>query len=81
MKRGGRAWAIVAVLATGVGLSLLIWAKLKIVASIPRSAYADPQAAARAGNGPGARTQAPNAPRSEASNPQSVDSGKQRKDH
>lgn len=45
MRRGSRAWAIIAVVATGVGLSLLIWAKLKVVASVPRSAYAEPERA------------------------------------
>lgn len=40
-----------AALATGAGLSLLIWAKLKIVASVPRSAYADPQAQKTTANG------------------------------
>lgn len=43
MRRGNRAWAIIAVVATGAGLSLLIWAKLKVVASVPRSAYAEPE--------------------------------------
>lgn len=55
MRRGSRAWAVIAVLATGVTLSLLIWAKLKVVASVPRSAYADPERAqqdpARAAHG------------------------------
>lgn len=52
MKRGSRAWAIIAVVATGVGLSLLIWAKLKVVASVPRSAYAEPERAGQASGVP-----------------------------
>lgn len=56
MRRGSKAWAVIAVLATGVTLSLLIWAKLKVVASVPRSAYAEPERpAAAAPAQPGAR--------------------------
>lgn len=54
MSRGRRAWAMIAVVATGVGLSLLIWAKLKMVASVPRSAYAEPDRTGSAGQAPAA---------------------------
>ncbi|MCC6678571.1 MAG: hypothetical protein IT436_15665 [Phycisphaerales bacterium] len=52
MRRGSRAWAVIAVVATGVGLSLLIWAKLKVVASVPRSAYAEPERDQQPARGP-----------------------------
>lgn len=51
-----------AALATGAGLSLLIWAKLKIVASVPRSAYADPQAQKTTANGQAGEPGADQAP-------------------